>query len=54
MPNITIELLAQRIETIEKQIAELLSDKKKAEKKEKKEKEKEKEKKKSGIPMTMS
>ena len=40
--SVTIEVLAQRIETLEKQMADLLSDKKKAEKKEKKEKKKSK------------
>ncbi len=40
--SMTIEILAQRVETLEKQMADLLSEKKKTEKKAKKEKKKSK------------
>ena len=40
--SMTIQILAQRVETLEKQMADLLSDKKKTEKKAKKEKKKSK------------
>ena len=40
--SMTIEILAQRVETLEKQMADLLSEKKKTEKKVKKEKKKSK------------